>query len=107
MIGKTVTVTVDRPKGSSHPVYQDLIYPLNYGFIEGIIAPDGEWQDAYIMGVENPVKEFTGHVIAVIKRLDDVEEKWVVAPQGVNFSKEEIQKQTHFQEQYFRCEIFT
>lgn len=106
MIGKIVTVTVDRPKGSVHPVYKNLIYPLNYGFVEGIMAPDGEWQDAYLMGVELPVQQFTGRVIAIIKRLDDVEEKWVVAPEGVLFSKEEIRKQTDFQEQYFRCEIF-
>ncbi len=105
MIGKTVTVTVDRPKGSVHPVYQDLIYPLNYGFVEGVMAPDGEWQDAYLMGVDAPVKEFTGCVIAIIKRLDDAEEKWVVAPPGVTFSKQEIERQTHFQEQYFQCEI--
>lgn len=105
MIGQTVTVTVDRPKGSVHPVYKNLVYPLNYGFVQGIMAPDGEWQDVYIMGVEVPVRQFTGRVIAVIKRLDDVEEKLVAAPQGVTFSKEEIQKQTYFQEQYFRCEI--
>lgn len=105
MIGQTVTVTVDRPKGSVHPVYKSLVYPLNYGFVQGIMAPDGEWQDVYIMGVEVPVRQFTGRVIAVIKRLDDVEEKWAAAPQGVTFSKEEIQKQTYFQEQYFRCEI--
>lgn len=49
MIGQTVTVTVDRPKGSVHPVYKNLVYPLNYGFVQGIMAPDGEWQDVYIM----------------------------------------------------------
>ena len=84
---------------------EDLIYPLNYGFVEGVMAPDGEWQDAYLMGVDAPVKEFTGCVIAIIKRLDDAEEKWVVAPPGVTFSKQEIERQTHFQEQYFQCEI--
>lgn len=87
MIGKIVTVTVDRPKGSVHPVYQDLIYPLNDGFVEGVMAQDGEWQDAYLMGVDAPVKEFTGCVIAVIKRLDDAEEKWVVAPPGVTVAE--------------------
>ena len=41
----------------------------------------------------------------MIHRYDDVEEKWVVAPEGVIFTKEEIEKQTHFQEQYFKSEI--
>lgn len=48
IIGKTVTVNVDRPLGSHHPVYKELRYPVNYGYIKGIVAPDGEEQDAYI-----------------------------------------------------------
>ena len=60
MIGDIVTVTVDRPLGSYHPKYKDLYYPINYGYIEGIIAPDGEEQDAYILGVDKPVEKFTG-----------------------------------------------
>ena len=101
MIGKTVTVTVDRPLGSFHPDYPDLFYPINYGYIEGIPAPDGEEQDAYILGMDVPVEAFTGTVIAIIHRYDDVEEKWVVAPEGITFSKQEIKELTHFQEQYF------
>ena len=101
MIGKTVTVTVDRPLGSCHPNHPDLYYPINYGYIEGIMAPDGEEQDAYILGMDVPVETFTGTVIAVIHRNDDVEEKWVVAPEGMTFSKEEIEATVHFQEQYF------
>ena len=105
MIGKVVKVTVDRPMGSYHPKHKDMYYPINYGYIEGIMAPDGEEQDAYILGVNNPVKEFTGKVIAIIHRFDDVEEKWVVAPEKVSYTKEEIEKMVHFQEQYFRSEI--
>ena len=42
MLGKIVKVIVDRPLGSTHPDYPNLIYPVNYGYIGGIIAPDGE-----------------------------------------------------------------
>ena len=105
MIGKTVTVTVDRPLGSYHPEHPDLYYPINYGYIEGIMAPDGEEQDAYILGVDVPVDSFSGTVIAIIHRHDDVEEKWVVAPEGIIFSKQEIKDLTHFQEQYFHSYI--
>lgn len=101
MIGKTVTVTVDRPMGSFHPNYPDLYYPINYGFIEGIIAPDGEEQDAYILGIDVPVATLTGTVIAIIHRNDDVESKWVVAPENSVFTKESIKELTYFQEQYF------
>ena len=105
IIGTTVTVTVDRPLESYHPEYKDMYYPINYGYIEGVMAPDGEEQDAYILGVNEPVKKFTGKIIAIVRRKDDIEEKWVVVPDGVTFSKEEIRRQIHFQEQYFDSEI--
>ena len=105
VIGRTVTVTVDRPLGSYHPKHEDMYYPINYGYVEGIMAPDGEEQDAYILGVDEAIDKFTGTVIAVVHRNDDVEEKWVVAPEGMTFTKEEIREQLHFQEQYFDSEI--
>lgn len=101
MIGKTVTVTVDRAMGTYHPEHPDMYYPINYGYIKGIIAPDGEEQDVYILGVDKPVKEFTGKITAVIRRNNDIEEKWVVVPQNAHYTKEEIIEETCFQEQYF------
>ena len=107
MIGKTVTVTIDRPLGSRHPKYADMIYPVNYGFVEGIIAPDGEEQDAYVLGIDSPIEKFTGKVIAIVHRTNDVEDKWVVASANMTFSKEEIEKKVAFQEKYFKHEIIT
>ena len=100
-IGLKVTVSVDRPLGSRHPEHPDLIYEVNYGYVEGILAKDGEWQDAYILGVSEPVDSFMGEVIAVIHRRDDVESKWVVGAVGSKFKLEEIQRQTHFQEKFY------
>ena len=105
MIGSIVKVIIDRPLGSYHPSHKDIFYSVNYGYIPGIYASDGEEQDAYILGVHEPVSEFVGKVIAVIHRLNDVEDKWVVAPENASFTKEEIISQTAFQEQYFRTEI--
>lgn len=105
IIGKIVTVTVDRAMGTYHPEHPNIYYPINYGYIKGIIAPDGEEQDAYILGVEYPLQEFTGKIIAIIHRYDDIEEKWVVAPGDMTFTKEEIRKRVHFQEQYFNIKI--
>lgn len=101
MLGKIVTVTVDRAMGTYHPEHTDMYYPVNYGYVSGIFAPDGEEQDAYILGVDKPVQEFTGKVIAIIHRNDDIEEKWIVAPVDKSFTKEEIIEKVHFQEQYF------
>ena len=105
MLGEKVKVVIDRPLGTYHPKHKDIFYSVNYGYIEGIIAPDGEEQDAYVLGVNEPISEFTGVIIAIIKRLDDVEEKWVVAPENMTFTKDEIMKQVEFQEKYFKTEI--
>ena len=105
MMCKLVTVTVDRPLGSRHPKFPALIYPVNYGFIQGVLAADGEEQDAYILGVEQPISAFTGRVIAIIYRKNDVEDTLVVAPDGMLFEKEEIRSLTAFQEQYFDIAI--
>ena len=102
---KTVTVTVDRPLGTCHPKHPDILYSVNYGYVEGIPAPDGEWQDAYVLGVDVPLETFTGYVIAEIHRLDDVEDKWVVAPGNVHFSAEEIRAAVFFQERFFQTEV--
>lgn len=105
MIGSMVQVKIDRPLGSCHPKHPDIVYPVNYGYIPGVMAPDGEEQDAYIVGVTEPVQEFFGKVIAIIHRFDDVEEKWVVSPIDSIFTKEEIMEQVAFQEQYFQIQI--
>lgn len=105
MLGKIVKVTVDRPMGTYHPKHKDIYYPINYGYIEGIMAPDGEEQDAYILGVNKPVEEFAGKVIAIIHRLNDVEDKWVVSQENKLYSKEQIEEQVWFQEKYFEYEI--
>lgn len=94
-------VTIDRPMGSSHPDYPALIYPVNYGYISGIVAPDGEEQDAYILGVDVPVHEFTGRRIAIVHRRDDLETKWIIVPENIVFNKQQIEEMIYFQEQYY------
>lgn len=104
-IGQTVTVTVDRPLGSYHPEYPDLYYPVNYGYIAGEMAADGEEQDAYILGVKEPISSFTGVVAAIVHRADDVEEKWIAAPENLQLLRSEIEEQIRFQERYFDSKV--
>lgn len=98
MLGKTVHVVIDRPIGYIH---HGIVYPINYGYIPGIIAGDGEPQDAYILGVTEPLTEFDSCVIGAIRRKNDVEDKLVVAPQGMEFHQGQIAEAVHFQEQFF------
>nr|MBQ8891022.1 inorganic diphosphatase [Clostridia bacterium] len=105
MLGKIVTVTVDRPLGSYHPDYPDLYYPVNYGYIKGTVAGDGEEIDAYVLGIDTPVSELRGRVVAIIHRKNDTEDKLVVAPDNVKLTEKEILDRTFFQERYFDIEI--
>ena len=101
---REVTVVMDRPLGSRHP-REGFEYPVNYGYVPGTCAADGHETDAYVVGVDRPLDTFTGTCVAVIERLDDVEDKLVVAPAGVDFDDDEIRSLTEFQEQFFELRI--
>ena len=104
-LNKIVKVKIDRPANSKHPKH-GFVYPINYGYIENTISGDGEEIDAYILEEKNPVKYFEGKVVAIIHRLNDCEDKLVVAPVNEKtYTKEEIVKATNFQEQFFKSEI--
>ena len=103
-INKRVKVKMDRPLGSKHPKW-NFVYEVNYGFIEGTKAPDGEEVDAYVLGVDEPLDEFEGKCIAIIQREDDDDDKLIVVPNEKEFSDEEILKLVNFQEKYFKPKI--
>lgn len=103
-LGKNVTVQVDRPLGSMHPRFS-FVYPVNYGFVPGTLAADGEELDAYVLGVFEPLSDFSGVCIAIIHRLNDDDDKLVVVPEGKEFSDEQIQALVEFQEQSFHSII--
>lgn len=98
LMGRTVHVEVDRPIGYNHG---DIVYPINYGYVPGVYAGDGEEQDAYILGINEPVSSFDGQVVGAVRRKNDCEDKLVVAPAGKVYHQGEIAEAVHFQEQYF------
>lgn len=78
-----------------------MTYPVNYGYIPDVFSSDGEELDVYLLGVNTPVEEYTGFIAAIAHRRDDNEDKLICIPDGTTFTKEEIEKLIHFQEQYF------
>jgi inorganic pyrophosphatase len=38
---RTSDVVIDRPKGSAHPRYPNLLYPVDYGYLSGTRSMDG------------------------------------------------------------------
>lgn len=105
MIGQNIKVYVDRPIGSIHPKHNDIIYPINYGYIKEIKAVDDEYQDAYVLGIDEPVTNCVGKIYAVIERENDVEDKLIVVTDNKEYLIEEIKKIIYFQEKFFKYRI--
>lgn len=100
-LGKIVNVKMDRPLGSLHPKH-GFVYEVNYGYVEGTVSGDGEELDAYVLGEHKPLETFSGRVIAVIHRTDDDDDKLVVMQDGKNYTDDQIEVLTEFQEQFFK-----
>jgi inorganic pyrophosphatase len=104
-LGKEVEVIFDRPLGSKHPKH-GFTYEVNYGYIEGVLAPDGEDLDAYYLGTDQSLQKITGIVKAIVHRLDNDDDKLVVMPKDLSMTDDEISQAVHFQEQWFEHKIF-
>jgi len=45
---KNNKVVIDRPKDSHHPKYQEVVYPIDYGYLEGTNGGDGNDIDVWV-----------------------------------------------------------
>ncbi len=112
VIGKWVSGKVDRPLGMHRAdaavpsPKADMVYAVNYGYIDGVKAADGGEQDAYIFGTEEPLTTFEGKVIKVYHRFNDIEDKWIVSLTGEDIPDEKILGDIAFQEQYFYGKLY-
>lgn len=101
-LGKTVRIEIDRPIGYVHTKGEKtLVYPINYGYIPGVLGGDGEELDVYLLGVSGAVSEYTCKIIGAVIRKNDVEDKLIAAPEGMSFSEEEMYSAIYFQERYY------
>ena len=101
-LGKKVKLKFDQPVGSSYAPHKIDSYPINYGYVPGTLAPDGEELDAYLLNVFEPLDEFEGVCIAIIHRLEDDDDKLIVVPEGIKLADEEIINQVRFQEHLYK-----
>lgn len=104
-LDKVVEVKIDRPIGASHPDYPNHIYLVNYGYVPNTISGDGEELDCYVLGEYKPLKEYRGKCIAIIHRLDDNDDKLIIAPENKTFTNNEIKLLTDFQEKFYTSKI--
>ena len=103
-LNKEVEVIIDRPLGSRHPKH-NFMYMVNYGYIPNTISGDNEELDAYILGVFESIEKFNGKVIAYIHRTNDDDDKLIVVPKDKNYTNEQIEALTEFQERFFKSTI--
>ena len=103
-LNEIVDVKIDRPLGSKHPKH-NFIYTVNYGYVPNTVSGDGEELDCYILGIYEPLENFTGRCIAIIHRLNDNDDKLIVVPDNKTLSDNEIIALTYFQERFFKSEI--
>jgi inorganic pyrophosphatase len=47
MFVQSAELVIDRPKGSVHPRYAAIVYPMDYGYLKGTSAPDGKEIDVW------------------------------------------------------------
>jgi len=105
LLGKSVSVIVDRPLGTRHSDGHAIWYPVNYGYLPDTVSGDGEPVDAYLLGVFEPVATAAGIVIGLILRKNDCEDKLVVAPPGRHYTAAQIRALVEFQERFFDIEV--
>lgn len=77
--GQLVTehrIVIDRPGGRLHPRYRDVVYPFDYGYLEGTGAIDGDGVDCWRGSLDQPV--VTGAVVTVDTVKGDSEVKWLI-----------------------------
>lgn len=105
-LGKMVDIKIDRPIGYVHHKEKySLTYSVNYGYIPEILGGDGEELDVYLLGVDNPVKEYHAKIIGIVHRENDVEDKLIAAPEGMIINQAQIAEAIHFQEKYYKTHI--
>lgn len=105
-LGKTVEIKIDRPIGYVHKKGEKVLhYPINYGYIEGVLGGDGEELDVYLLGVDHPVDEYKCKIIGIVYRENDVEDKLIAAHENSRFTKEQIEQAIHFQEKYYTTHV--
>lgn len=83
-------IIIDRPKGSSHPKFAEIVYPLDYGYLQGTTGGDGQGVDCWVGAARE--RKVTGAIITVDLQKRDSEVKLLI---GLTREEAEIALQVH------------
>ncbi|MBQ7172986.1 MAG: inorganic diphosphatase [Clostridia bacterium] len=106
--GKLVKIEFDRPVGTRHEKNGNAwVYPINYGYIPGVLGGDGEELDVYLLGVYEPMKlPCIVQVIGAVFRSDDEEDKLLAVLPGAPLPNEvDAAKEVDFQERFHTSHV--
>lgn len=95
MLGKYVKVRVSKPLGCNDSNSR-ITYRLNYGSVESGLEPHSPVIGAYIMGINHPVHNFDGRVIATVKLSAQKGVFLVVSPKSKRFIVNDIREALSF-----------
>jgi inorganic pyrophosphatase len=73
---KSSEIVIDRPKGTAHPKYPDLIFPLDYGYLKGTTGGDGDGIDVWLGTAEH--RRLTSIASTVDLKKKDAETKLII-----------------------------
>lgn len=90
VLGKNILVKVDKTKIYDDATDENNTYLVNYGFAIGHFTRHSKKQGVYILGMTEDTGTFSGQVIAIANRVDDIEDIWIVAPTDTVIYEPEI-----------------
>ncbi len=64
-------IVIDRPRGTSHPKYPDLIYKVDYGYLKDTSSQDGEGIDVYV-GTNGKFVDAVICIVDLVKRDSEI-----------------------------------
>ncbi len=71
LIGES-EIVIDRPKGSAHPRYPSLIYPLDYGYLKGTSSMDGDGIDVWLGSLQRKALDAIIVTVDLFKRDSEI-----------------------------------
>jgi inorganic pyrophosphatase len=95
---KTQKMVVDRPKNSRHPRWPEMIFPIDYGYLEGTQSQDGGGIDLW--SGSTPERDLKGIVVTLDIKKKDSEIKLLIG-----CTEEEIKIIEDFHNRYYQSGI--
>ncbi len=89
-------IVIDRPRGSAHPKYPDLIYKVDYGYLKNTSSMDGGGIDVWV-GTNGKTVDAIICIVDLIKR--DSEIKILI---GCTEEEKEIIYKFHNETEYMK-----